>query len=335
MRPRAAFVMNDPSRMAKVYGAGRRERVEELCDCLPEVVTEETFDAHAAELADCQALFSTWGMPRLDSRQLARMPALEVVFYAAGTVQFFARPFLERGVQVVSSWAANAVPVAEFTLGQVLLSCKRYFENTRLCRDPKARQNGTAGASVGRGAFGASVALIGMGMIGRRVAQLLQPFDLEVLGVDPYVDDDTFAALGVRRVSLEEAFSQAYVISNHLPNLPATVGMLGGALFASMPPGATFINTGRGAQVREAELIDVLSERTDLTALLDVTLPEPPAPDSPLYTLPNVHLSSHIAGSLKDEWLRLADYAIEECQRWLAGEPLRYAVTEAMLDTMA
>jgi phosphoglycerate dehydrogenase-like enzyme len=85
----------------------------------------------------------------------------------------------------------------------------------------------------------------------------------------------------------------------------------------------------------ESELLDVLQARPDLTALLDVTSPEPPAADSPFYVLPNVQLSSHIAGSMNDEVVRMADYIIEEFSRWQRGEALRYDVTLDMLDTMA
>ena len=102
-----------------------------------------------------------------------------------------------------------------------------------------------------------------------------------------------------------------------------------------MPQRATFINTGRGAQIIEADLIRVLNERTDLTALLDVTDPEPPALDSPLYTTLNIHLSGHIAGSMADECARMADYAIDEAERFINNQPLQYAVTLDMLDTMA
>ena len=100
-----------------------------------------------------------------------------------------------------------------------------------------------------------------------------------------------------------------------------------------MREGAVFINTGRGAQVNEAELIEVLEKRPDLTALLDVMHPEPPEDGSKLYTLPNVRLSTHIAGSINDEVHRMADYMIEELRRYLAGEPLVYEVSESMLLT--
>ena len=142
-------------------------------------------------------------------------------------------------------------------------------------------------------------------------------------------------SLGIEKTGLPELFERAYVVSNHLPDLPATRGVLDGSLFERMRLDATFINTGRGAQVVEADLADVLARRPDLTALLDVTLPEPPTPDSPLYVLPNVQLTSHIAGSLNDEVVRMADYMIEEFEAWERGGATRYEVTREMLETMA
>ena len=100
-----------------------------------------------------------------------------------------------------------------------------------------------------------------------------------------------------------------------------------------MRPHATFINTGRGAQIDEAGLIRVLKNRPDLTALLDVTNPEPPDDDSELYRLPNVFLTPHIAGSLNDEVHRMARLAIDECRCYASGEALRHEVTEEMLMT--
>ena len=99
--------------------------------------------------------------------------------------------------------------------------------------------------------------------------------------------------------------------------------------------GAVFINTGRGATVVEEDMTRVFGNRQDLTALLDVTNPEPPTPNSPLYELKNVMLTSHIAGSMNDEVVRLADYVIEEFITWQQALPLRYDVTLDMLKRMA
>lgn len=323
--PRAAFLGN-AARIKAVYAQGRREQVEQLTDCAPGIFTVADLGA----LSETEVLFSTWGMPKLTDEQLDQMPNLRAVFYAAGSVQGFARPLLNREVTVVSAWAANAVPVAEWTLGQILLANKGYFRNQR---DLAASRGGRHFS--GRGNFGASVSILGAGQIGRLVIQLLQPFNLEILVFDPFLPDDVAATLGVEKVELAKAFARGAVVSNHLANLPATVGMLTGAHFAAMSENATFINTGRGATVRQTELIEVLRARPDLSALLDVTQPEPTPPDSPLWYLPNVYLTTHIAGSIGDEVVRMADYVIEEFVRWQRKEPLRYAVSLEMLESMA
>jgi phosphoglycerate dehydrogenase-like enzyme len=225
----------------------------------------------------------------------------------------------------------NAIPVAEFTLAQILLSTKGYFCNTREYNHPAAHKT----AFIGTGNFGETVALLGAGAIGRRVIELLRPFHLKIIVFDPFLSDDDAAELGVEKVSLQAAFERAFVVSNHLANLPETVGMLHGGLFESMRPHATFINTGRGATVDEPAMISVLQKRPDLTALLDVTFPDIPAENSPLFSAPNIQLSTHIAGSNGDEFVRLADCCIEEFLAWRSGAPLRYSVSLAMLEKMA
>ena len=104
--------------------------------------------------------------------------------------------------------------------------------------------------------------------------------------------------------------------------------MITGRHLAMMKEGATFINTARGAVVREKEMIEVLTQRPDLTAVLDVTDPEPPELDSPLTKLPNVILTPHIAGSAGPECQRLGYYMLQEFQRYLAGEPLKFGITK-------
>lgn len=328
---KAAFFCNRPENIERVYGRGRRERVANLTELYPHIISEDNLEEHLPNLGDVEVLLGTWGFPILQPEDLDRLPSLKAVFYAAGTVQSFARPLLERGITVVSAWAANAVPVAEFCLAQIILANKGYFANTRQINSPETWRS----AYRGPGNYGERVALIGLGMISRRLIELLRPIKLQIDVVSSHLTIEEAADLGVRKVSMEEAFREGFVVSNHLANLPHTQGVLGYPLFASMRPHATFINTGRGAQVIEADLIRALKERPDLTALLDVTHPEPPEEGSELYALPNVHLSSHIAGSIGDEVLRMADYVIEELGNWLQGRPLRYAVTLDMLEHMA
>jgi len=330
---RAAFLNDNPDRLDYVYAMGRRDRVAQVTDLCDTVLTSKNLEEHGDAAAQVEVAFSTWGMPRLEPAQLDLLPKLEAVFYGAGSVKGFAPPLLERGIVVVSAWAANARPVAEFTLAQILLACKGYFRNARECRSAEVRLSGRP--ATGPGVFGETIGIIGAGMVGRIVCELLQGFELNVVVCDPYLSAADAAALGVRQVELDELFKRSYVVSNHLPNLSSLEGYLTGEHFGSMREGATFINTGRGAQVREDELIEVLGKRADLTALLDVTFPEPPEAGSELYSLPNVELTSHIAGSINDEVVRMADYAIEEFGRWEAGEPLLYQVTADMLERMA
>ncbi len=173
-----------------------------------------------------------------------------------------------------------------------------------------------------------------MGMVARRTLELLRPFDLRRLVCCPYLTEEEAERLNVERCNLTEVFRRADVVSLHTPDLPQTRGMIRGEHFASMKRGATFINTARGAIVRESEMVEVLRVRPDLTAVLDVTHPEPPAPDSPLLRLPNVVLTPHIAGSMGSELHRLGHYMVGELRRFLAGEPLRWQIvreTAAML----
>lgn len=314
-----------------IYGGQRLAALRCLTDMYPAVVTSQNLETCLDDLADVEVIFATWGMLPLTEAQLDRLPNLRAVFYAAGSVQYFARPFLRRGITIVNAASANAVPVAEFTLGQILLANKGYFRNTREYTEPGRFRTAFRGA----GNYAVTVAVLGAGQIGRLLIGLLHPFHLPVVVFDPFLSREDALIMGVEKVSLEEAFVRGQVVSNHLADKPATRHMLHGQLFSLMRPNATFINTGRGGTVVEADLIRVLRERPDLTALLDVTDPEPPTPASPLWGLPNVRLTSHIAGSIGGEVKRVADVVMSEFDAWCQGRPLRNSVTESMLNTMA
>ncbi len=328
---RVAFFGDDAGRLDSVFDDARREHLNQIAQVHPRIVTSESFDSEAPNLSEVEAIFGTWGLPRLDSEQLARLPRLEALFYAAGTVKPFARPFHDHGIRIISSWAANAIPVAEFTLAQILLSCKGYFRN----RHDYMTSHGHGGSFSGRGAYGETVALIGAGMVGRTLIGLLTPINLNIVVVDPYMSEEDAHRLGVTLADVTTAFETAYVVSNHVPDTDATRRMITGDLIRRMRPDATFINTARGATVAEEELESALRDRPDLTALLDVTWPEPPVVESWMFRTSNVHLTSHIAGSKGDELRRLADFAIEEFESWDSGRPLRFEITAEMLGRLA
>jgi phosphoglycerate dehydrogenase-like enzyme len=314
-----------------VYGVQQRLRLQKEAVLLSHVVTLANWDELFSQLQDLEAIFSTWGLEASLSEKLATLPRLKAVFYAAGSVRHFAAPLLERGIEVYSAWAANAVPVAEFTLSQILLANKGYFRNVREYNAPEMH----AKAFRGRGNFATTVSLLGAGMIARNLIEKLAAFDLKVLVFDPFLSAGEAARLGVEKVELPEAFARGDVVSNHVANVPATVNLIRAEHLRAMPHDATFINTGRGATVCEPDLIEVMRERPDLTALLDVTEPEPPAAGSPLYTLPNVWLSSHIAGAIGNETHRLADWMIDEFVAWRSSQPTRFRITSDMMERLA
>lgn len=310
-----------------VYGPERIALLGDECELYPAAITRKNWAEHASTLARAEVAFSTWGLWCPSSAELDAMPKLRAVFYAGGSAEAMARPFLERGIAFSGAVEANAIPVAELCLAQILLSCKGAYRNATLCRQGPWKQSAMP---VGPGNYGETIALLGIGAVSRYLLQLLQPFDLRIIAVSDYLTPEAAEELGIDElVDFETAFREAIVVSNHLPDWPELRGIYTRGHFSSMRPGATFINTGRGAQVDEGGLIEVLRERPDLTALLDVQHPEPPTPGSPLYSLPNVHLTSHIAGSFNDEVWRMADWMIAEFRRWKAGLPLEHQVRVA------
>ncbi len=311
---RVAFI-GDPSEIGRVFGRGRRDTIERHHDAVSGVVAD--VDSRLAELSDVEAIFSTWGMPLLTEAQLNGMPKLRAVFYAAGAVDYFAEPLLARGILVSSAWKVNAIPVGEFAAAQIMLSLKGYFRNLR---EP---------SFCGPGAFGETVSLIGMGAVGSEVLRNLPSISLDICVCDPRLADELAGQRRLRKVTLQAAFREGVVVSCHLPDTEKTEGLIDGPLLSSMREGATFINTGRGRTVNQDEMVEVFRHRPDLTALLDVTHPEPLPPDHPLGSLSNVIISSHIAGSIGHEVWRMADSAIGEFELFLRGQKLRYGMPPA------
>lgn len=329
-----AFIGNSKDSIYNVYGAERLAGISGV-EVFPKIITGENFDSLVGELQHVEAFFTTWGMPGLNEGQIAQLPNLKIIFYGAGSIRGFAVPFFKRNIRIVSAWQINGLAVAEFTFAHLLLAGKGFLRSCRLCTSGWEHR-GAAWAAVADGNYKTTVALLGAGTIGRRVLQMIKAeTTLKVLLYDPYVTAEAAQALGARKATLEECFQKAQVVSNHVPNLPATIGMIRGEHIRLLPHNGTFINTGRGATVDESSLIAALRERTDITAVLDVTEPEPPVAGSPFYELPNVFLTPHIAGTMHSEWRQMGDFMLEEFDNWRQGKEMRAEITEQMMEKMA
>ena len=314
----------------------RPEHLERLAE-VGELLAPEAVDGMAPERADevlaaADVLLGHWGCARLDAAFLDRAPRLRMLAYAAGTLrdvvsaETFAR--LDR---VTSGAAANAVPVAEYTVAAILWANKGAFverERLRGAEIPQTRRRHPVGNWAKR------IGLVGASHVGRAVIELLAPYRCEVVVADPFLGDDEADRLGVVLVDLDTLLATSDVVSLHAPALPSTRRMIGAAQLARMLDGATLVNTARGVLVDHDALVDEL--RTGrISAVLDVTDPEPLPPGHPLLALPNCVVTPHLAGSQGTELSRLAELVIDEIGRFAAGEPARYPVTAGDLERVA
>ena len=332
---KSIFLCESEFNLNRVYAKGLTEELKQSAGLYADkIYTKSDILEDPGKFSDTEYIFSTWGMPVFEENEIKRcFPNLKCVFYAAGTVQSFARQFLNCKVKVFSAWAANAVPVAQYTAAQIVLALKGYFcsEHVSSLSEWKSMKKRF---SEYPGVYGEKVGIIGAGMIGKLVISKVKALGLDCLVFDPFLPDEKAKQL-VEKCTLEKLFGECFVISNHLANNAETRGMLNYALFSSMRKNSVFINTGRGAQIVEEDLFKILKERHDITALLDVTVTEPPEDGSEFYKLKNCFLTPHIAGSSGNEVHRMAEYMKDEFEKFESGNGCLYEVTLEMLKTMS
>ncbi|MFC4138455.1 MULTISPECIES: hydroxyacid dehydrogenase [unclassified Microbacterium] len=331
-RIRVRLVMEE-DRRGEVYPPEVLAAIDRIADVVLPPLTATQLAEDPDALEDVDVLLTGWGAPVLDAALLARAPRLRALLHAAGSVKHIVTDASwSRGVVVVSAAAANAEPVAELTAAQIVLAARGVPASRRTYH---ARRDFSARESTAFGASGRTVGLLALGEIGRRVAGRLAGTALTLLAHDPYADTAQAAALGLELVDLGELFERSDVVSLHAPLLPATTSLVGRELIERMPRGATLINTARGGLIDEAGLISALRDRPDLTALLDVTVEEPPRADSELWELPNVELTPHLAGSMGGDRAAMGRLVAEELERLIQGVPLQHEVARDRLDLLA
>jgi len=324
------FVLDAHTR-GLIYGDAGVAAAEAWMQPLAPPMTPKEVLATPGVLRECEVILSGWGAPKLDAEFMRNAPAFKMFLYGAGTVRGIVTDAMwDAGVRVSTAVAGNAIPVAEYTLATILLGMKRFWQQADAYRGILPKD-----AVRVAGGFESTVGLVSLGTIGRRVCELLKPFDMKVVAYDPFATEADAKKLGITLVSLDEIFTRSDVVSLHIPNLDETRGMITGAHLRSMKQGALLINTARGAVVREDEMAGVLAERKDLYAVLDVTIHETPEADAPLIKLPNVIRTPHIAGAQAGECRRMGRMMLDELARYTRGEPLLYEVTRERAAVMA
>ncbi|MEV6796232.1 hydroxyacid dehydrogenase [Streptomyces sp. NPDC051320] len=332
-RPVALFAMRSRD-LPDVFPPHVLRQLREAVTIDPDLIAERFDDPRVlGVLASAEILITGWASPVIDAKVLAAAPRLRSVVHWAGSVKgHLSDDCWDRGLQISSAAEANGVPVAEYSLAAILFAGKGLFALRERYRADRAFT--LAAVEPGVGNFRRRVGIIGASRIGRRVIELLRPFDFEVFLADPYVEASEAAALGVTPVDLDTLLACCDVVSVHAPATPGTRNMLNRDRLALMREGATLINTARGELVDTEALTDEVA-RGRLSAVLDVTHPEPLDPESRLFDLPGAFLTPHVAGSHGNELERLGRSAVGEVERLVSGLPLAYPVLREQLSRSA
>lgn len=320
-RPKALLAMTPAGLADKVFGAGwpgLRDRVE----LLNQSVVSDWQLVDPAILAQTEVIVTGWGCPAFTAEVLEMAPGLRAVVHQGGVASTQLPPGAGTRIRFSNAGDANAIPVAEYTLAMILLANKDAFRATRLYRGEQAAIDREERFPLS-GNFGRTVGIVGASRIGRKVIALLRPFDLRILLSDPTLDPQEAELLGVELVDLDQLMASSSVVSIHAPVLPSTFEMIGANQLGLLETGATLINTSRGELVDQESLLAEL--RTGrINAVLDVTTPDVLPPGHELYSMPNVVLTPHIAGSMGNELARLGEHVLAELDRYRSGQEFAY-----------
>lgn len=315
------------------------DRLASAVDILDTTPLNDLDDPRAdALLAQADIVLGSWGCLSLDARTLAKAPNLKLVAYAAGSVRWIVSDaFWLRAIVLTSAVRAMAVPVAEFTYAAIILTGKDAFRLGRRHMETRGAMRTDSRVSFDRpmmGNYARRIGIVGASNIGRRVIKMLVDSGYAVAVYDPFLSADDAAELGAKSMPLRDLMGWAHTVSLHAPILPETRHMIGAAELAAMPDGGWLINTARGWLLDHDALAAELATGR-LNAFIDTPDPEPLPPQSPLYDMPNLFMTPHIAGAQGNELRRVCLSAIEEVERFIGGVPPLNPVAQSDMDRIA
>lgn len=319
----------------RMFSDGAWDRLGEVATIVHHEGPEPAGTAELIELLPgARACITSWGVAPLDAEVVAAADTLELMAHMGSSVKRFVSDAVwARGIRVTSAGVTLARDVAETTLGLMIVGRKRIWPLGRHVADGGWRDSPVWDRWDARELSRSTVGLVGASNVGRHVIDLLRPFETTILVADPFLAAEEAERLDVERVELEELAARSDIVSIHCPENDDTRHMIDAPVLGAMTDGSLLINTARGGIVDEAALVAEL-ETGRIFAFLDVTDPEPPAPDSPLRHLPNVVVTPHIAGCIEN-CNRMGELAVEEIRRYFAGEPPVYEIRPDMLDRIA
>jgi len=287
-----------------------------------------------AKVADIDILVVCHGSPYVDAAIMDAAPRLKLIGELEGD-RFANRidvaAAVERGIRATDTTNGSSLPVSEWALALMMIGLRNAGEQFRrlIGGEEFRRSRDDYGYRHGE-LTGRTVGIIGLGHIGRRLIELLAPFNCTVLVHDPYAPKELALAMGAQLTTLDRVLAAPDVVVCAAPLTPATTGMLGARELGLLKHEAVFVNVSRGPIVDTAALI-ARAKRGDVRVSLDVFDPEPIPADSEIRTLPNVFLSPHIAGVTAACRPRFFSFMVDEIERFLGGHETMFDLTPRVL----
>ncbi len=306
------------------YGKNDPRLKSELEDLVGEVIYNPTGKPlSSAELAALLPGVDGYiaGLDVIDRAALQTADRLKVISrYGVGVDNVDIPAAREKGIVVTNTPGANAVSVAELALGLILALARQIPVAVELVHQGKWPR--LSGVSL----EGKTIGILGLGAIGKQLARRLTGFDCRILAYDPYADTDFAKSHQVELTTMDGVITQSDFVSLHLPLLTETRGLVNAEFLSKMKKGSFLVNTSRGEAVDEKALYDALQSGHIRGAGLDAFIVEPPDPNSPLLTLPQVIATPHLGAQTDGATSNMGWFAMKDCLAVLRGEKPVYRV---------
>lgn len=325
-RPRV-LALPGPELRARMFTPRAEQALADLADVTWNDTGERwTSEQLAAVIGEYDGLITGWGSPRITPEVLAAARRLKIIAHSAGTVKFLVDEDVLRQVKVSSAAIAMSPAVAECTLTMVMLGLRYLHEYDYGMRRGGHLWDDQWAYGEPREIAGSTIGVIGAGGIGRIFIGMVTALGANVVVSDPYLSDGDAAAMGGRRLALDELLAASPIVVNLAPVTPETRHMIDARRLALMPDNGYYVNIGRSWTHDEAALLAELQSGR-LRAGLDVYEVEPLPLDHPFRSLPNVLLLPHIAGATVEARHRQGDCVVRDLTNAFTGQPLAHEVS--------
>ncbi|MBD3290918.1 3-phosphoglycerate dehydrogenase [candidate division KSB1 bacterium] len=310
---------------AKIFMTGSRlvKEAEDILNregCIYEYGTpKDTSEEIAAKLRDFDPVGLIVRQGKITKAVLDSAEKLKVICkHGVGVDNIDVDAATEKGIPVMITINANFQSVAEHALALIFSLLRKVPKQDRDLRQGIFNKVNYDGEEL----FKKTIGLIGFGRIGRRLAELVKPFEPKIFVYDPFLNNNSVPEYIEKTDDLEQVFKEADIISLHCALTSETKGFINTDSIALMKSSAYIINTSRGPVVNEDDIVKALDEKRIAGAALDTFQKEPPDISNPLFKLDNVIVTSHVGGASKSSLRNMGVGAVKNVLAVLKGDPL-------------